>query len=103
MRARKWAGGSRIGVRAKPAPSVAGVHLSIMIPLGTSMNARRIGRAGCAAKAAVMASSTGKARLAPVPRKKVRRGMDFFRIATALPPPILKGLALTLPRKNEDQ
>jgi hypothetical protein len=53
------------------------------------MNAKRIGRAGGAAKAALMASSTGRARLAPVPRKKVRRGMDFLRIAIAIAHPPL--------------
>src|SRR5260370_42216285 len=86
MRSRNGASGSRIGVRAKSAPSVAGVHLSIMIPLGTSMNDMRIGRAVAAAKAGVMASSTGKARAAPVPRKKARRGMGFLVITLAFPP-----------------
>src|ERR1700681_2588579 len=86
MRSWKGASGSRIGVKAKPGPSVAGVHLSIMIPFGTSMNAMRTGRAVAAAKAGVMASSTGKARTAPVPRKKARRGMDFLVITIAHPP-----------------
>src|ERR1700756_206269 len=78
MRSRNPASGSRIGVKAKSAPSVAGVNLSIMIPFGTSMNASRIGRAVGVAKAGVIASSKGRARLAPVPRKKVRRGIDFL-------------------------
>src|SRR5438477_3514520 len=86
MRSRNGASGSRIGDRAKPAPSVAGVHLSIMMPLGTSMNDRRIGRAVAAAKAGVMASSTGRARAAPVPRRKARRGIDFLVITIACPP-----------------
>src|ERR1700676_2503223 len=86
MRSRNCASGSRIGGRSKPAPSVAGVHLSIMIPFGTSMNDMRIGRAVSAAKAGVMASSTGKAKAAPAPRKKVRRGMDFLVITIAYPP-----------------
>src|SRR5580658_8733061 len=78
MRSRNGASGSRIGVKAKSAPSVAGVHLSIMMPLGTSMKAMRTGRAVAVAKAGVMASSTGKASAAPVPRRKVRRGIDFL-------------------------
>src|ERR1700688_4924295 len=86
MRSRNGASGSRIGVRANPGPSVAGVHLSIMIPLGTSMNDMRTGRSVAAAKAGVMASSMGKARAAPVPRRKARRGMDFLVITIAYPP-----------------
>src|ERR1044071_4905049 len=78
MRSLKSASGSSTGVSAKSAPSVAGVHLSIMIPFGTSMNDRRTGRAGSAANAGVMASSTGKARAAPVPRRNARRGSDFL-------------------------
>src|SRR5580765_4048073 len=86
MRSLNWASGSRTGVRAKPAPSVAGVHLSIMIPFGTSMKHMRIGCAVCAAKAGVMASRKGRARAAPAPRKKVRRGMDFLWITIAHTP-----------------
>src|SRR5579863_553155 len=78
MRSRNSASGSRTGVNAKLAPSVAGVNLSIMIPFGTSMNPSRIGRVVGVAKAGVMASSKGRARLAPVPRRKVRRGIDFL-------------------------
>src|SRR5580700_3423172 len=86
MRSRNGASGSRIGVKAKSAPSVAGVHLSIMMPLGTSMKAMRTGRAVAVAKAGVMASSTGKASAAPVPRRKARRGIDFLEISIACPP-----------------
>jgi len=39
-----------------------------------------------AAKAGVMASSTGKARVAPMPRRTVRRGIDFLKITIASPP-----------------
>src|SRR5262249_13969981 len=73
-------------VSAKLAPTVAGVHLSIMIPLGTSMNDIRIGRSASADSAGVMASSTGTAKAAPAPRRNVRRGMDFLVITIAGPP-----------------
>src|SRR6516162_9254249 len=90
MRSRNSASGSRTGVKAKSPPSFAGVHLSIMIPFGTSMNVIRIGRAVAAASAGVMASSTGSANAAPAPRRKVRRGMDFLVIITIANPPHLK-------------
>src|SRR5262245_38091 len=86
MRSLNWASGSSTGVRAKPVPSVAGVHLSIMIPFGTSTKHMRIGRAVCAANAGVMASREGRANAAPAPRKKVRRGMDFLKITIAHTP-----------------
>src|SRR5258705_12160758 len=82
MRSRNGASGSRIGDNCR-APPAAGVHLSIMIPFGTSMNAIRIGRALSAASAGVIASSTGSASAAPAPRKNVRRGMDFLVITMA--------------------
>src|SRR5580700_294473 len=94
MRSRNGASGSRIGVKAKSAPSVAGVHLSIMMPLGTSMKAMRTGRAVAVAKAGVMASSTGRASTAPVPRRKARRGIDFLEITTIAYPPHLKWRAV---------
>src|SRR6266404_5759947 len=86
MRSRNGSSGSRTRVSAKLAPSVAGVHLSIMIPLGTSMKDIRIGRLASAEKAGVMASSTGSASEAPAPRRNVRRGMDFLVIDIAGPP-----------------
>src|SRR5947209_712285 len=57
-----------------------------MIPFGTSMKDRRIGAAGSAASAGVMASSTGRASTAPVPRRKARRGIDFLAMIIADPP-----------------
>src|ERR1700731_3586375 len=88
MRSRKGASGWSIGVSSKSAPTVLGVNspFRFMIPLGTSMNDMRIGRFASTAKAGVMASSTGKARAAPVPRKKARRGIDFLVITIAHPP-----------------
>src|SRR4051812_17992554 len=86
MRSRNGASGSRTGVRAKSRPSAAGVNLSIMIPFGTSMNDMRTGCLVSFAKAGVMASSTGRARTAPVPRRKARRGIDLLDITIANPP-----------------
>src|ERR1700730_9670969 len=86
MRSRNPASGWRIGVNANSGPSVAGVNLSIMIPFGTSMNAMRTGRDVAVAKAGVIASTTGRARAAPVPRRKARRGIDFLEITIAYPP-----------------
>src|SRR5712671_2546870 len=85
MRSRNCASGSRTGDSCK-SPSADGVHLSIMIPFGTSMNAMRIGRALSAASAGVIASSMGSASAAPAPRKNVRRGMDFLVITMAHSP-----------------
>src|ERR1700752_816619 len=86
MRSRNCSSGSRPRVIAQLVPSVAGVHLSIMIPLGTSMNDIRIGRLASADRAGVMASSTGRASAAPAPRRNVRRGIDFLVINIAGPP-----------------
>src|SRR5437763_16200810 len=94
MRPRNSASGSRTGVNAKLAPSVAGVHLSIMIPFGTSMNAIRVGRAVGVAKAGVMASSKGRASVAAVPRKKLRRGIDFLVTGSIACSPHLEWRAL---------
>src|SRR5712671_1447256 len=85
MRSRNCASGSRTGDSCK-SPSAAGVHLSIMIPFGTSTNAIRIGRALSAASAGVIASSMGSASAAPAPRRNVRRGMDFLVISMAHSP-----------------
>src|SRR4051794_41848412 len=57
-----------------------------MMPFGTSMNARRIGRAASAVSAGVMASNMGSARVAAAPRRKARRGMCFLAIDIADPP-----------------
>src|ERR1700731_1518025 len=88
MRSRNDASGWSVGGGSKLVPSGLGVHspCRFMIPLGTSMNCIRIGDALSTAKAGVMASSTGKAKTAPVPRKKARRGMDFLVITIAYPP-----------------
>ena len=82
--------GSRIGDSSKPLPEAAGVHFSMMIPLGTVKNERRVARPDpvCAAeaKAGNMASSTGNASAVPAPRKNVRRGMHFLNMVTILQP-----------------
>src|SRR3954447_25272159 len=92
MRSRNGASGSRTGDNCR-SPSAGGVHLSIMIPLGTSMKAIRIGRALSAASAGVIASSMGSASAAPAPRKNARRGMDFL-VRTIVHSPHLKWRAL---------
>src|SRR5882672_7545541 len=83
MRSRKASIGLRVRVISNPAPSVLGVHspFKLKMPFGICMNAMRVGRtAAPAANAGVMASSIGRARAAPAPRKNVRRGMDFLKI-----------------------
>src|SRR5882724_5038261 len=82
MRSRKASSGLRVCVISQPVPSVLGVHslFKLKMPLGTSMNAMRIGRLASTAKAGVIASSMGRATTAPAPRKNVRRGMDFLKI-----------------------
>src|SRR5262245_47993640 len=94
MRSRNGSSGSRTRVSAKLAPSVGGVHLSIMIPLGTSMKDIRIGRLSSAASAGVMASSTGSASVAPAPRRNVRRGIDFLVMTDIAGPPHLEWRAV---------
>src|SRR5215213_10186870 len=89
MRSRNVASGSSTGVSSKSAPSFAGVHLSIMMPFGTSMNDRRIGRtvSGAAtASAGIIASSIGNASAAPAPRSTARRERDLLRITIAHTP-----------------
>src|SRR6516225_204386 len=88
MRSRKEARGWRVCDSSQSVPTILGVNspFRFMIPLGTSMNDMRIGRAFSTAKAGVMASSRGSASAAPVPRKKARRGIDFLVITIAYPP-----------------
>src|SRR5580658_6343658 len=82
MRSRNGSRGFRIGENSKPAPSVAGVHLSITAPCGTYTNPRRgegfaavLLSAVCAGS---MESSNGRASVTPTPRRNVRRGRCFF-------------------------
>ena len=88
MRSLKAASGSSVRVNSQLAPTVRGVHsfLKLKIPFGTCMNAIRIGRLVAAANAGVMASSMGRARVAPIPRTKVRRGIAFLKMTIASPP-----------------
>src|ERR1700730_18097865 len=101
MRARNDSSGWSVGLMAKSAPCVLGVHslFRFMIPLGTSTNCMRIGDAFSTAKAGVIASSTGKAKTAPVPRKKARRGIDFL-VTTIAYPPHLKRVAVDDTKNN---
>ena len=55
------------------------VPFKLKIPFGICMNAMRVGRVVAAANAGVMASSMGRASVAPTPRKKVRRGIAFLK------------------------
>src|SRR5688500_11285342 len=88
MRSWKAASGSSTGVIAKLAPSVFGVHLSIMMPFGTSMNDKRIGRVVSAAwpSAGIIASRSGRVSAAPAPRRNARRWIAFLCITIAHTP-----------------
>ena len=73
-----------MGVNSNPAPSVAGVHLFMIMPFGTYMTPNRF--TGLAAvfamadSAGTMLSSSGSAIMAPMPLNTVRRGIAFFEI-----------------------
>src|SRR4051812_46966788 len=80
-----------VGVRSKSRPSFAGVHIFLSVPnlvapaapRGISMQARRIpGLAASVLRNGViagnMASNIGNARVAPAPRRTVRREIFFF-------------------------
>jgi hypothetical protein len=60
----------------------AGVQRLISQPMGIKTKpSLRTGRAGVrvmAVTAGIMASSSGRAMVAPMPRRKVRRGRDFL-------------------------
>jgi hypothetical protein len=88
MRSLKAVSGSSVRVSSQLAPVVLGVHspFKLKIPFGVCMNAMRVGRVEGAANAGVMASSTGKARVAPTPRKKVRLGIATLKITIASSP-----------------
>jgi len=88
MRSLKAASGSSVRVNSQLVPTLLGVHspFKLKIPFGVCMNAMRIGRVVAALNAGVMASSMGKARVAPTPRKKVRRGIDCLKITIAHSP-----------------
>src|ERR1700736_2573196 len=102
MRSRNDASGWRVGEGSKSGAPTLGVHslFRFMIPLGTSMNCMRIGAAFSTAKAGVMASRTGKAKTAPVPRKRARRGIDFL-VTSIASPPHLKRVAVDDAENNE--
>src|SRR6185503_13345884 len=79
---RNGSSGLRIGLNSKPAPVVAGVQWLGRSPIGTNTAPKR--RVGAAAvrtvgvRAGTIASSSGNARVAPSPRRTVRRGSACF-------------------------
>src|SRR5262245_60807603 len=82
------ASGASVGVSSKAAPSAAGVHCSMTMPFGTYITPNRvIGFAAVfwsAVNDGTMASSSGSASVAPMPRRTVRRGIAFLVISMAL-------------------
>ena len=80
--------GFSVGVNSKSAPSAAGVHPAMMMPFGTyTVPKRAIGLAAVfdrAVSAGTIPSSSGSAKVAPMPRSMVRRGMAFFAIIMTL-------------------
>ena len=81
--------GANVGVSSKPTPSAAGVHCSMTMPFGTYITPNRvIGVAAVfwsAVKGGTIASSSGKASVAPMPRRTVRRGIAFLVISMGAP------------------
>ncbi len=81
---RNGSSGLRIALNSKPAPVVAGVQWLGRSPMGTNTAPKR--RVGAAAvrtvgvRAGTIASSNGSARVAPTPRRKVRRGSDILEM-----------------------
>src|SRR5688572_20418459 len=79
-----------MGVNSKPAPSVAGVHLSMMAPCGTyTKPSRDTGLAAvCASsvRAGTIESSSGSAIDTPIPLRNVRRGRCFREMNMLSPP-----------------
>ncbi len=71
-----------MGVNSNPEPTEAGVHLSMMTPLGRYTTPNRLMGAAAvltsAVNAGTMPSSSGSATAAPSPRRIVRRGMAFL-------------------------
>jgi hypothetical protein len=90
MRSRNGARGSRTGVIGNPLPTTAGVHLSMMIPLGTAKKDRRFAPVALSAadtNAGRIASSSGNANAVPAPRRKVRLGIAFLKTIMVSAPP----------------
>ena len=82
IRSLKAAKGSMIGVSSKLLPTAAGVHFSMIIPLGTVKNESRLAVLAAVsageANAGTIASNSGNASAVPAPRRNARRGMDFL-------------------------
>jgi hypothetical protein len=77
-RSRNGSNGFIVDANSKLAPSVAGVHLFIMIRWARRRNRDAQPVSRLAVKAGVIASNNGKASVTPIPRRNVRRGKDFF-------------------------
>jgi hypothetical protein len=79
---RNRSSGFKAGESSKSRSPPAGVQASMMAPLGTKTAPKRgRGRAGVCASAVIagtIASSSGRATVAPTPRRNVRRGNDRF-------------------------
>src|SRR5687768_8532200 len=82
IESRKDSIGFRIGLNSKPTPLVAGVQWLGRSPIGTKMAPnRRVGAPAVltvAVSAGTIASSSGSARVAPIPRSIVRRDKALF-------------------------
>src|SRR5205807_6844512 len=76
MRSLNSLNGSRVGDSLKSRPTPSGAHAFVFTPLGMYRKARRTGMAALApavVAAGIIASSHGRARLAPAPRRTVLR------------------------------
>ena len=77
-----------VGVNSKSRPTASGVHFPRMAPFGMyTKPRRRTGVASVLARAVaagIIASSKGRATVAPMPRRKVRRGINFFVMIIAI-------------------
>src|SRR5262245_7666980 len=107
MRSLKGPKASRIGVSSKLLPTVAGVHFSMMIPLGTVKNERRLTALAAVsageANAGTIASNSGNASAVPAPRRNTRRGMDFLNTSMIYRALLIwNGTLLTTPITNDD-
>src|SRR5215475_5134869 len=73
-----------VGDSSNPVPAAAGVHEGMSAPCGMYMNPVRIGLAASvfanAVAAGIIASSSGSASEAPMPRRNVRRGIESFEM-----------------------
>ena len=94
-----------MGVSPKLAPSLEGVHWSIMIPFGTSMNASRIGRVGLGrmAERRDHRIEQRQRQRGPCPAQETRGGEAPSYVSPSLTTLIWNGTLLTMPRMIDDQ